>query len=323
MKTLNSILILIALAAVCIYAVTFTGCSDTITSSIGTAPKTYKALTERDFADKNLKAEPDEIIIVNLEDLHSPIDPLIFDTDLIGIDIIPYTYIDTVEQTLTIGDSSYFTISLINENTKQVVYELTLQHNNITVTVPAGDYLMVITSLEEYKQSDSSASQLIFIQPDTDAKNKGNHPEEVDYNTRLLYRFFQTNRCSGCDLTNVNLSNQTLNGADLSWANLNNAKLRRTNLSNANLNGTRFISADLTLANLHRSNSEDARFTNAKLEAANLTNANLKGTNFENANLTDADLSFANISNANFCGATKTFMIRTGVIINSYPYCWY
>ena len=72
------------------------------------------------------------------------------------------------------------------------------------------------------------------------------------------------------DLSNADLSNANLRGADLSNADLSNANLRDADLSNANL-------------------------SNANLRGADLSNANLRDADLSNANLRDADLRGADL----------------------------
>jgi uncharacterized protein YjbI with pentapeptide repeats len=90
----------------------------------------------------------------------------------------------------------------------------------------------------------------------------------------------------------------TLKGANLSEANLNEANLRGANLSEANLRGANLSEADLIGANLSEANLSEANLSDADLSIANLneTNlreANLTGANLNEANLTEADLDYS------------------------------
>ena len=113
---------------------------------------------------------------------------------------------------------------------------------------------------------------------------------------------------SGADLMNTDLSGADLSGADLTFANLSGARLPRAILNGAILDGAVLkktdIPADLSGANL----------TNAKLRVAlalkdniyynvDLTEANLTNTNFTGADLSGADLTNANLTGANLTGA--------------------
>ncbi|EAC3569791.1 pentapeptide repeat-containing protein, partial [Listeria monocytogenes] len=70
-----------------------------------------------------------------------------------------------------------------------------------------------------------------------------------------------------------------LRGANLSYANLSYADLRR---------------ADLSGANLRRSNLRRANLSGANLRGANLRRADLSGANLRGANLSYADLNWIN-----------------------------
>lgn len=96
------------------------------------------------------------------------------------------------------------------------------------------------------------------------------------------------NRCIGCDLSGVTLTEAHLIGADLRDANL-----RFANLTGSNLEGADLAGADLTGANL----------TNAFLTNASLANATLDGVNFSGAYLYYVDVTGASTENLNLTGA--------------------
>ncbi len=124
-------------------------------------------------------------------------------------------------------------------------------------------------------------------------------------------------------LRGADLSDLHLEGAYLSWANLekamlfgthlNDAYLRGTNLKFAKLNtaelrGAHLEQADLsranlTLAHLEEANLEEAILKYTILEAAHLEKANLKGTNLEKAILVITHLEGAMLDGANLRGA--------------------
>lgn len=97
---------------------------------------------------------------------------------------------------------------------------------------------------------------------------------------------------------------KTLEGADLTKANLHCANLANCNLRKANMSGV-----DVTRAQLTKANLENAQFATANLSGANmreanltgatLTNATMKGTSLEGAVLVKADLNGANLKEAN------------------------
>ena len=93
-----------------------------------------------------------------------------------------------------------------------------------------------------------------------------------------LARLFDTNRCYGCDLSGLDLSNKNLDGADLEKADLTDCNLEKTSFEEANLKGALLIRADLRGANL-----EEADFYRADLTGADLTGAKTEGTLFDSA----------------------------------------
>ena len=111
-----------------------------------------------------------------------------------------------------------------------------------------------------------------------------------------------TNLCRA-DLTGANLTDAKLKRVNLTYANLTDAKLTRADLTGASL-----YYADLTRAYMRETNLTDtdlarANLTDAKLHYANLTDAymseaNLTGADMREANLTDAILKRANLSGA-------------------------
>ena len=113
---------------------------------------------------------------------------------------------------------------------------------------------------------------------------------------------------SGADLSKANLWNAKLMGVDLSKADLNladlsgailsNADLSRADLSGAFLSKADFFEADLSGANLSKA---DLNMT--KLFGANLIDAYLSEANLIEANLSLADLRGANLSRASLAGA--------------------
>ena len=74
------------------------------------------------------------------------------------------------------------------------------------------------------------------------------------------------------------LSDANLSDADLSGANLSDANLRRADLSGANLSDANLRRADLSGANLSGANLSDADLSGANLSGANLSDADLSGS---------------------------------------------
>lgn len=98
------------------------------------------------------------------------------------------------------------------------------------------------------------------------------------------------------NLAGANLTRTNLSGASLAQANFAGATLERANIEMADLTGAR-----LPVARLHRTDAALARLTGATLNGADLTEADLSG-----ADLTGADLRGARLVNSRLGGAVLT-----------------
>lgn len=96
--------------------------------------------------------------------------------------------------------------------------------------------------------------------------------EQADFNkVKAIYR------CPGCDLSDASLTGINLAYADLSKANLSRANLAGVQLGQANLTGANLTGADLTGAKLYMANLTGANLTGARLRDAKLYKALLDG----------------------------------------------
>jgi uncharacterized protein YjbI with pentapeptide repeats len=108
---------------------------------------------------------------------------------------------------------------------------------------------------------------------------------------------------SGASLSVANLSSSNFSHANLQQAQLNVSRLSGTNLSHANLREANLNVANLVLATLEGADLSYASLVRAELERADLSHATLVGVNFsgadlKNAKLRNADLTYANLSRA-------------------------
>ena len=96
--------------------------------------------------------------------------------------------------------------------------------------------------------------------------------EQADFNkVKAIYR------CPGCDLSDASLTGINLAYADLSKANLSRANLAGVQLGQANLSGANLTGADLTGAKLYMTNLTGANLTGARLRDAKLYKTLLDG----------------------------------------------
>ncbi|HAL91412.1 MAG TPA: hypothetical protein DCM68_00065 [Verrucomicrobia bacterium] len=105
------------------------------------------------------------------------------------------------------------------------------------------------------------------------------------------------------DLSDANLSDARLNGVNLSRANLIGADLSEADLGGADLHEADLSDVKLKKANLSEANLNDAVLFRADLGEANLRDANLFRTDLKDAKLRGADLSGADLSEADLRGA--------------------
>jgi uncharacterized protein YjbI with pentapeptide repeats len=91
-------------------------------------------------------------------------------------------------------------------------------------------------------------------------------------------------------LFRANLSAADLDVSNLSGSDISKAQMNRADLSNANLSGAKLNRTDLSQADLVRANLRGVRLSNAILTHADLSQADLTGADLTNADLTGAKL---------------------------------
>lgn len=131
------------------------------------------------------------------------------------------------------------------------------------------------------------------------------HLREVYLGNARFYKHpgLDTINFSGVNLTGANLVEAFLSAADLRWACLNDADLRRTSLNEADLSAADLRKACLGNAHLRRANLTEANLGGIDLNAATLVGANLVGVYLQEADLRWANLSRANLHATNLLGA--------------------
>ena len=129
----------------------------------------------------------------------------------------------------------------------------------------------------------------------------------------------ETDICIRCDLRGADLRGWDLDDANLEGSHLANAILTEADLEDVYLVGANLDGADLTDADL-----SGGRLTFASLENSNLTRADLNVVNFQQANLTGAiltevtlaggNLDYANLTDAQLTEADLTNFTAVGFI---------
>lgn len=122
---------------------------------------------------------------------------------------------------------------------------------------------------------------------------------------------------SSADLSGANMSEAKLEGADLSCANLievdlRSAVLARANLREACLRRALLLNANLEKANLNRAELSQANIRKGGLLQTNLREADLREANLSEANISDADLIRADLRYSTLGRADLTYTDLTG-----------
>ena len=99
--------------------------------------------------------------------------------------------------------------------------------------------------------------------------------------------------CSGCDLFQVDLSYQDLDGRDLSGA-----RLRQADLSLSTFDHAKFAGANMSIVNGFGMRAEGSDFTNVDFQDAVLVGGWFGGSKFEHAKFNNANLSGSDLSSA-------------------------
>ena len=105
------------------------------------------------------------------------------------------------------------------------------------------------------------------------------------------------------DLSSADLGDAKLHNANLTYADLSSVDLHYANLSYADLSCADLSNADLRSADLRNANLTYADLSCVDLHYANLSYADLSNADLSSANLRCANLSYASLRGANLCGA--------------------
>lgn len=280
-----------------------------------------QALTENDFSeDSSISAKADGGVVVNFLEPPGSAKPE-SDTGEVGIDVIPYRYNKTTENTFCWEDddlSAAHFMTLVDSGEEEVLM-LEVNRDCVTQVIERGNYEMRL-----HHDGMSEDTLAIFIQPILEeqlARNSDSKQgiiktvkrifEETLHNIGIstearaqtlaqnVQTLLKTNSCVNCDLEQAELSKANLTGTNLSGANVAFANLSQANLFGANLSNSNLTNSNMTGVNL-----DGANLFMAVMETTNLTGANLGGANLKQANLLFAFLTGANLVEANLSGAT-------------------
>jgi uncharacterized protein YjbI with pentapeptide repeats len=321
------ILLLPVILFLSISVINFSGCGDSITSSVVT-PDKYKGRTEAEFnADAGAKTIPGTVVYVDLEHLNAPAGSVNGDTGPIGEDVISYVYTETAVHRIKLGADAQFKARLVSE-AGEVIYQLNNPGDTARVSIPAGNYKLYLASAVNYG-SGAGASQPVFIQRDYDAINSGGGaPPQGSYNKDDLNQLLTTRKCVKCNLNEVQIEDKDLTGADLTEAGFSRSFMSRVNLTNgiffhtdwtdAGANDCNFTNAVFTRTIVNRTSFGRGDFRHAVFQRLNwdrtfFVESDMRYVTLDSGagsgNMDGTDLSYSTVSNLDLrdmsCESTK------------------
>ncbi len=134
-----------------------------------------------------------------------------------------------------------------------------------------------------------------------------NSKEKVDLRGACLKESVLTNmNLSNASLENINLGEATLNGTDFTGANLTGANLKEASLSQVVFKGAIMEGINLKEVSLHNLDISEAILTNANLKEISMNSVDLSNADLRYANLKEASLNKVDLSKADLRGAILT-----------------
>lgn len=275
----------------------FSGCSDSITNSTATTTDKYQAHTEAEFnANSILKAIPGAVVYLDLEHLNSPASGVNGDTGPIGEDVIPYTYTETATHRIKLGTEAQFKIRLVSES-GEVIYQLNNPGDSARVNIPAGNHKLFITSTINYDAGLAETSQPVFIQQDLDAIKGGyGAASQGGYNSEDLNKLITTKKCVGCNLVGVEIQDKILIGADLSYAKLMFARIKRVDFTGGKFIGTKWDAIEVFKSSFKGATISEEEIVNATFDSVNFSGAHFANLPLDRAKFLNCDLTYADMN---------------------------
>lgn len=124
------------------------------------------------------------------------------------------------------------------------------------------------------------------------------------------------------DLRGANLKRADLTGADLRGANLIGAQLSEADLTRADLRGARLTKADFYAARLFKATLDNAEAGGAYLRRADMTEADCSGTDLTKADLREVNLRNGTLAGASLVGADLSFARLAGTDVTEATLGW-
>lgn len=298
MKVLDSPLRLFILTLFVLFGIS--GCTNNFVDINETQ---NQARSEKDFVDNiGLRATPQSVVVLNLEDLNSPRIDSIPDTDTLGADVFYVKYTENVTRAFRMETTARFSVQMINVETGENLFYIDWYNPYAQVYISAGDYKMFFHSWLNYAYDSLSGKQTIFIKPE--GQNNSN-------------TFITMGGCPNCDLSYIDLNHMNISYIDFSGANFS-----KSNISSANLNHSNFENSNFENAYLYNSIATGVDFSNSFMKGVIFRSADLKNSSFSNCDISFGDFRFADIRNGTFCGANKEGIISNGIVYDGSTQCW-
>ncbi|TFG75692.1 MAG: pentapeptide repeat-containing protein [Thermodesulfobacteriales bacterium] len=269
------------------------GCSDNNGGGQDSTGATT-ALTENDLVnDPSLRADLERHLIVHFLE-HPETLELGKDTGEVGIDEIPVTYQETVEQRFCWEDDdtdAMHFMELVDSEGSEIL-RVDVNGECVTEVIEAGDYVLTL-----HHDGRILTTHPIFMIPNPDDTQQSRETDGLINRFKLVIvnilqgihdtvskdarasiqdnidTLLKTNYCLSCNLGSADLTGAVLNGAQLYDADLARAKLGGAKLSGAVLEIADLSYAVLTGADLRYANLNKATLTGAVLTGAELLNA--------------------------------------------------
>ena len=124
------------------------------------------------------------------------------------------------------------------------------------------------------------------------------------------------------DLRGANLKRADLTGADLRGANLIGAQLAEADLTRADLRGARLTKADFYAARLFKATLDNAEAGGTYFRRADMTEADCSGADLTKADLREVNLRNGSMSGATLLGADLSFAKLAGVDMRDAVFGW-
>lgn len=119
----------------------------------------------------------------------------------------------------------------------------------------------------------------------------------------------------GANLEFTNLNNATISDVTMNGSRLTEARMRNINLSESYISGSVLYKAVMTNSDLRRTDLSDSNLVNAILSDSNMEQASVENSDLSGANLTNVNLHFGKLIKANLIDSNLSSAILTNAFL--------